>query len=113
MGTVLKQTQMREIIMDVLSELAQAQPLGDLRLETLFDTERDRYQVMVLGWLDGEPFHDCLAYVTLRNQKVSIEIDTSDFGLTDALVKAGVSEADLTFGFSMPTTVKHNVQTAA
>jgi XisI protein len=103
----------RITIMSVLSELAQAQPLGELKFETLFDTERDRYQVMVLGWLDGKPFYDCVAYVTLNSQKVSIEIDTSDFGLTDALVKAGVPEADLRFGFSMPTYIKHNAKTAA
>jgi XisI protein len=98
METLSDQNETRKIVMDVLSELARAQPLGALRLETLFDIERDRYQVMVLGWLDGKPFYDCLAYVTLRDKKVSIEIDTSDFGLTNALVKAGVKESNLMFG---------------
>ncbi len=100
MGAVLNQTQ--EMIIGVLSELAKAQPLGDLRLETLFDTQNNRFQVMVLGWLDGKPFHDCLAYVTIRNDQIWLEIDNTDFGLTDALIRAGIPETALMFGLPMP-----------
>jgi hypothetical protein len=98
MDTILDHKQTQAAIVSVLSEFAKAQPLDDIRLETVFDLQQDRYQVMALGTLDNKPFHECLAYITIRNNQVCLEIDVSDFGLPDALQQAGIPETALVFG---------------
>jgi hypothetical protein len=103
METILNKEQTRAAIMAVLTEFAKAQPLDDIRLETIFDTTQDRYQVMALGRLNNKFFNDCLAYVTVRNQHVWLEIDTSDFGLPNALQNAGIPETALMFGTPAPS----------
>jgi hypothetical protein len=103
METVLDKEQTQAAIMAVLSELAKAQPIDDIRLETIFDTTQDRYQVMAIGKLNNKSFNDCLAYITLRNQHVWLEIDTTDFGLPDALQGAGIPETALMFGAPAPS----------
>jgi XisI protein len=42
----------RQIIQDILTAHSQIQPVyGEIEMELLFDTTRDRYQVLQSGWL--------------------------------------------------------------
>ncbi len=42
----------RQIVQDILTSYAQIQPAyGEIEMQILFDTFRDRYQVLRAGWL--------------------------------------------------------------
>ena len=50
----------RQIIQDILTAHSQIQPAyGEIEMELLFDTARDRYQVLRAGWLQKSGCMGC------------------------------------------------------
>lgn len=102
MAAILDETleQQRKGVMAVLEDLASAKPLGDVRFETVFDREHDRYQVMAIGWLDQERLHECVVHIDLRDGMVWIEADSTDFNLEAKLERLGIPKEQIVFAFS-------------
>jgi hypothetical protein len=81
----------REIIKRVIQRYAQFKPShGDIHLSTLFDEQQDRYALMQSGWDRGRRVSGNLIYVTLHNDKIWIEYDGMEQGITQDLIAAGI-----------------------
>jgi hypothetical protein len=61
---------------------------GDIRCEAVFDTERDHYLLMVVGW-DRRRIHGCLVHVDLIDGKFWIQRDGKEDGVATELEAAG------------------------
>ncbi len=83
----------REIIKQTILKYAQLRPShGDIRLETIFDETQDRYGLMQVGWDRGRRVRGNLIYITLRNDKVYIEYDGIEHGISNDLIAGGIPE---------------------
>jgi hypothetical protein len=81
----------REIVKRVIQRYAQFKPShGDIHLSTLFDEQQDRYALMQSGWDRGRRVSGNLIYVTLHNDKIWIEYDGMEQGITQDLISAGI-----------------------
>ena len=50
----------RTIIKQILSQYATYKPShGEIEMQTLFDTEQDRYQVLAIGWDQEKRIYGC------------------------------------------------------
>ena len=94
------------VVKQVIEYYAQFKPShGDIRLDTVFDDVQGHYALMQVGWESpnsrsrGRRIRGNLIYITLREQKVWIEYDGMEQGITDDLVAAGISPERIVLSF--------------
>jgi hypothetical protein len=93
-------TTYQAIVKQVILHYAQLRPShGDIRLETVFDDKQNRFALMQVGWDRGRRVRGNLIYVTLLSEKVYIEYDGMERGITQDLVAQGISEKDIILAF--------------
>jgi len=93
-------TSYREIVKQVISDYAKLRPShGNIRLDTVFDENRDHYALMQAGWDRENRVRGNLIYVVIKNGKVIIEYDGMECGITQDLVNKGISEQDIVLAF--------------
>ncbi len=103
-------TPYREIIKDVIRKYARLRPShGDIRLDTIFDEQQDHYALMQSGWDRGVRVRGNLIYVTLRGDKVYIEYDGIEQGISDELIRWGIPKGNIVLAFLSPTGEKEPV----
>jgi hypothetical protein len=97
----------RDAVKLVIQKYARFKPShGDVRLDTVFDEANDRYALMQVGWDRGRRVRGNLIYVTLGEDKVWIEYDGMEQGITQDLIDAGIPQERIVLAF-LP-----NLQTA-
>lgn len=75
---------------------------GDIAFETVFDAERDRYLLMILGRENKRYEHGCLIHLDIINDKIWIQRDGTERGVAEELVEAGVPKSEIVLGFKSP-----------
>ena len=90
----------RQLIERILSEYA-AIPysLGNLQHEAVFDRVRDHYLLMTLGWENGKRVHYTVAHIDIINGKFWIQKDSTEEGIGEELLAAGVPRECIVPGF--------------
>ncbi len=98
----------RQIIRDILTEHTEIPYAhGDIHFETVFDSESDRYLLIILGRENGRRIHGCLIHVDIINGKLWIQRDGTESGIANELVSSGVPEDHIVLGFRSSEIRKH------
>jgi hypothetical protein len=98
-----KVTNYRQIIQELLIEHSQIVPVyGDIKMELLFDHERDRYQVARVGWLQGKRVYGALIHVDIIDEKIWIQYDGTEVAIANELLEKGVPREDIVLGYQTP-----------
>ncbi len=93
-------TKYQEIIKQVIMKYARLRPShGDIRLDVVFDQDRNRYALMQTGWDQGRRVRGNLIYITLQDDKVYIEYDGIEHGITQDLISRGIDEENIILAF--------------
>jgi hypothetical protein len=75
---------------------------GDIETEVIFDQERDRYQVVHVGW-DGDQFiHVCVSHVDIKGGKVWIQWNSLEDDIAADLVALGIPKEDIVIALHPP-----------
>lgn len=77
---------------------------GDPEVETqlIFDTEHDHYQLLRAGWRDEHRVYGCVMHLDIKNDKIWIQYDGTDFDLANELVSMGIPKEDIVLAFQPP-----------
>jgi hypothetical protein len=95
-----KINQYRQIVKQVISYYSRLKPShGNIRLDTVFDEAQDRYNLMQVGWDRGKRIRGNLIYITLSDEKVLIEYDGMESGISQDLIDKGIPEEDIILAF--------------
>lgn len=98
----------RQIIEQILTEYAEIPfAYGEVAAETVFDRERDRYLVMLVGRDGVRRVHGCLIHVDIIDGKIWIQRDGTETGIANELVRAGVPKNQIVLGFQAPELRQH------
>src|SRR5262245_17708807 len=100
-----KLTHYRMLIKKVLGDLAaifNRQPNRDVETVCVFDEEHDCYQLTDVGWSQNRRVHTSPLFVRLRNGKIWIEEDATDYGIAHDFLAAGVPKEDIVLAFHHP-----------
>jgi hypothetical protein len=90
----------RQIIKKVLTEDAKYAPsYGEIEAFLVFDDEHDSYQLMHIGWNQQRRTHGPVIHVRIKNEKIWVEYDGTEEGVTTALLKAGIPKQDIVLAF--------------
>ena len=92
----------REVVQTILKRHAQNRSDSPTEVRVIFDTERDRYQVLNIGWQELTRVFGCIIYVEIKDGKIWIERDGTEIGVANELVEAGVSKQDIVLAFKAP-----------
>jgi hypothetical protein len=75
---------------------------NETEVQLIFDTERDRYQVVHLGWEEQRRVYGCIIHVDIKDGKIWIQRDGTEVGVANELVNAGVPKKDIVLAFQSP-----------
>jgi hypothetical protein len=90
----------RELVKRVIQRYALLRPShGDIRLDTVFDENQERYALMQVGWDRGRRVRGNLIYVTLSEGKVYIEYDGMESGILRDLMAMGIPEERIVLAY--------------
>lgn len=90
----------RKIVMELLEEYAQYPPAyGQIEMETIFDVEQDRYQLVAIGWEESRRVHGCLVHIDILGDKVWLQHDSTDAEIANELVARGIPRERIVLGF--------------
>ena len=93
----------RKIIQQIITEYAQFKPShGDIETETVFDTERNHYELVHVGWDGARRVHGSVLHVDIIDSKVWIQHDGTESGIADELEEAGIPKDRIILGFRPP-----------
>jgi hypothetical protein len=97
----------RELIQKILTDYARVPyAYGDIRTQTVFDTARDHYLLVNVGW-DKRRVHGCLVHVDVIDGKFWIQRDGTEHGIATDLVEAGVPKEHIVLAFHSPEVRPH------
>ncbi len=101
-----KLNEYRETIKGIFAQYAQTRiPVNnpDPGYQLIFDTERDSYLLYRTSWKEEiKRIHFCVFHVDIRDNKIWVQEDASDFDLVGALEEKGVPKEDIVLGFHAP-----------
>ncbi|MDM8516508.1 XisI protein [Desulfobacterales bacterium HSG16] len=93
----------RKNIQKIIKRYAKERPLPkNIEGQTIFDTERDHYQLLNVGWDNDTWIYGCVLHIDLKNGKVWIQHNGTEVEIADELVKLGIPEQDIVIGFHSP-----------
>jgi hypothetical protein len=93
----------RRWVQQVLSDYAQNRSdQGDVELQTIFDVERDHYQLMYIGWENKHRVFGPVMHIDIKEGKIWIQWNGTEEQVADDLMALGVSREDIVLGFHPP-----------
>lgn len=93
----------RNLVQALLTQHAQSKPAyGDIEAELIFDTERDRYQIVHMGWHHQRRIHHAIMHIDIRDGKIWILHNTTEHDLAVELLEMGVPREDIVLGLYPP-----------
>ncbi len=96
----------RENIQRVLTDYAKQRTShnqdDELEMETIFDTVRDHYQPIYVGWDKGRRVYGPVMHLDIKNGKIWIQWNGTEDDIAAELMELGVSKQDIVLGFHTP-----------
>lgn len=100
---MVKLEEYREIVKQILIKYSQyKQSYGEVEIEQVFDIERDRYQIVNVGWNNQKRIYGCMMHVDIKDDKIWIQQNTTEADLASELIDMGVPKHDIVIGFHTP-----------
>lgn len=98
----------RQKICQIISEYA-AIPYahGEIARQTIFDSESDRYLLMIVGREGKKYVHGCIIHVDIIDNKIWIHRDGTEYEIANELVDLGIPKQQIVLGFHAPEARKY------
>jgi hypothetical protein len=93
----------RELVQKVITDYANlGSPKGDIERELIFDTQRDRYLLLNIGWDDQRRVYGCVLHFDIKDCKIWLQYNGTEIDFAEELVQLGVAKQDIVLGFHSP-----------
>ena len=106
MGVNQSINQYRQYIQNILLEKSQRSSKNKIsseyEVQTIFDTERDHYQLLRVGWRNNKRDFGCVLHLDIKDDKIWIQHDSTDTGIANQLLEMGVPKEDIVLAFHEP-----------
>ncbi|PDW01184.1 XisI protein [Candidatus Viridilinea mediisalina] len=96
-------THYQEIIQRVLLSYTETPYAhGNIQCKPVFDTTRNSFMLITEGWDGVRRIHGCLVHIEIINEKIWVQRDDTDRGITYDLVESGIPKDQIVLGFQEP-----------
>ncbi len=100
MDILIKQ---RQALTQTIQKHAQRQPShDDIHTVAICDPKIDNYLLIDLGWGKMGRIHDVAIHAQIIEEKIWIEIDGTENGITQQLLDLGIPKQQIVLGFLRP-----------
>ncbi len=90
----------RRVIKEILNRHSQIKyGHGDIERVTICDEEQDSYLLLNVGWDKGRRIHSIIFHLRIRDGKIWVEDDWTEYGVAGELVDAGIANQEIVLGF--------------
>jgi XisI protein len=94
---------LKKIVRSVFEDLSKGGTREPGTQENLIlDDERGHYQLLGVGWTDSRRAFDVYAHVDIQDGLIWVQVDNTDRGIADELVRLGVPKHCIVLGFQSP-----------
>ncbi|NEQ08643.1 MAG: XisI protein [Moorea sp. SIO4E2] len=98
-----KVAQYREYVQRLLNQYAQDDVSNDeVEVQLIFDTDRDHYQWMNVGWEDLNRIYRSRVHLDIKDGKIWLQQNLTDLNPAEDLVEMGVPREDIVLGLQPP-----------
>jgi len=98
----------RTIIQKIINDYSKIPyTYGDIKSQTVFDKESDRYLLLISGREGIKRIHGCIIHLDIINDKIWIQRDGTEDGIATELLKQGIPKDRIVLGFRSPEMRKH------
>lgn len=91
----------RQLLIEIISQFNYESE--DVERRPIYDIERDRYQMMSVGWNDSYRIYGTLVHADIIDGKIWIQWDGTEVGIANELVAQGVPKSDIVLAWQSPT----------
>ncbi|NJL42288.1 MAG: XisI protein [Pleurocapsa sp. CRU_1_2] len=93
----------RSCIQTLLEKHGQSKPRGrEVKNELFFDSTRDRYQLMRVGWKGLERIYYTVLHFDIKDEKIWLQHNATDIDVGQELVDMGIAREDIVLGLHPP-----------
>ena len=93
----------RELIQTLLSRYVEADVTDEaVEVQLLYDTQRDHYQWMNIGWRGSTRVYHCIMHFDIKDGKIWLQENMTDQDPAKELVEMGVPKDDIVLGLQPP-----------
>ena len=90
----------RAIARQVIDDYARYKPsCGNIDISPVYDTERDHYLLVSFGWNGERRVHSTILHLRVFEEKIWLERDETEEGVTQDLLDLGVNKEDIVLAF--------------
>ncbi len=94
----------RKVVKSFLQDYADARRRqSDTVIETVFDTENDRYLILDIGWEGSKRIHHCIFHFDIKDGKIWLQENNTDIEVDQELEEMGISKKEMVIGFHHPS----------
>ena len=98
-----KLTQYRQIIEKIFNKHSQYKPShGEIESISILDFKSDNYLLLDSGWDKTGRVHAVFLHLRIVNEKIWIEWDGTETGITEDLLNLGVDKQNIVLAFMRP-----------
>jgi len=98
----------KTIIKLLLLDYAKIKPAnGDIELEVIFDEERDRFELLDIGWDGPKRVHHTSIHIDIKEDgRVWLQHNTTEMEIAEELIEMGIPRDQIVLGFVLPQSRK-------
>ncbi len=98
----------RQIIKDTLNEYAVIPfSYGEIKQQVFIDKEENNFFLFNVGWHNRKRIHGCVVHIEIINDKIWIQRDGIEDGITYDFLKAGIPKDKIVLAFHPPDIRPH------
>jgi hypothetical protein len=88
----------------VLEDYAKSRSLAPgVDTELIFDTRNHHYQILNVGWQNGQRIHGIILHIDIIQSKLWIQHNGTEVDIAQRLIEAGISPQEIVLGFQSPS----------
>ncbi len=91
-------------IIEILKYYANLPSKGskDIEEQLIIDTENNHYQILAIGWEGAKRVYYPIFHVDIKNGRIWVQEDATDFDLVGQLEAKGIPASDIVLAFHAP-----------
>lgn len=74
----------------------------DIETQLIFDTQRDHYQRMDVGWQELNRIYRAIVHFDIKDEKIWLQQNLTDLNPAEELVEMGIPREDIVLGLHPP-----------
>jgi hypothetical protein len=96
------------IIRGIVEHYGQFKPsAGEVDVEVVIDEAVGHYELLHTGWANGYRIHGAVIHIDIRGDKIWIQHDGTEDGVTQQLLDAGIPKERIVLAFKPPSLRKY------